>query len=109
MDYLNQTGLPDYRATPGNQGVTVLRRLEEDVAHFTLISYWDSLESIRAFAGDNLEVARYYPEDEVFYLKRNPPSPITRLWCARELVIAARQNQPPARLHLGDKSNQSAA
>ena len=23
-DYLNRTGLPDYRATAGNQGVTVL-------------------------------------------------------------------------------------
>ncbi|MEO8607252.1 MAG: hypothetical protein ABI690_05190 [Chloroflexota bacterium] len=43
MDYLNRSGLPDYRATPGNQGVTVLRRMDGDVAHFTLISYWDSL------------------------------------------------------------------
>jgi hypothetical protein len=72
MNYLNHTGLPDYRATPGNQGVTVLRRIDADVAHFTLISYWDSLESIWAFAGDNLEVARYYPEDEQFLLELEP-------------------------------------
>lgn len=72
IDYLNRTGLPDYRATPGNQGVTVLRRIDGDVAHFTLISYWDSLESIRAFAGDDLEVARYYPEDEAFLLELEP-------------------------------------
>ena len=72
MDYLNRTGLPDYRATLGNQGVTVLRRIEGDVAHFTLISYWESLDSIRAFAGDDLEVARYYPEDEAFLLEKEP-------------------------------------
>ena len=72
MGYLNRTGLPDYRATPGNQGVTVLRRIEGDVAHFTLISYWESLDSIRAFAGDDLEVARYYSEDEAFLLEKEP-------------------------------------
>ena len=72
MDYLDHTGLPDYRATPGNQGVTVLRRIDGDVAHFTLISYWDSLDSIRAFAGDDIQVARYYPEDEAFLLGKEP-------------------------------------
>ncbi|MBZ0290733.1 MAG: antibiotic biosynthesis monooxygenase [Anaerolineae bacterium] len=72
MEYLNHTGLPDYRATPGNLGVTVLRRIEGDVAHFTLISYWDSLDTIRAFAGDTIEVARYYPEDDAFLLEKEP-------------------------------------
>lgn len=71
-DYLNRTGLPDYRATPGNQGVTVLRRIEGEVCHFTLISYWDSFDSIRAFAGDDIEVARYYPEDTAFLLEFEP-------------------------------------
>src|SRR5688572_13632849 len=68
-DYLNRTGLPDYRDTPGNQGVTVLRRIEGEVAHFTLISLWDS---IREFAGDDIEVARYYPEDTAFLLELEP-------------------------------------
>src|SRR5262245_46139025 len=72
MEYLNVTGLPDYQATPGYQGITVLRRIEADRAHFTLITYWDSLESIRAFAGDDIEVARYYPEDEAFLLEKEP-------------------------------------
>jgi heme-degrading monooxygenase HmoA len=71
-DYLNHTGLPDYRDTPGNQDVTVLRRIESDVAHFTLISLWDSFDSIREFAGDDIEVARYYPEDTAFLLELEP-------------------------------------
>jgi len=29
----------------------------------TLISYWDSLESVKSFAGENISEARLYPED----------------------------------------------
>jgi len=72
MEYLNRTGIPDYRATPGNRGVYVLRRMAGDGAHFTLISLWDSLDVIRAFAGDDIEVARYYPEDQAFLLELEP-------------------------------------
>ena len=61
--YLVRTGLKDYASTPGNRGMQVLRRTEGDVAHFLLITFWDSLDSIRAFAGPDYEQARYYPED----------------------------------------------
>lgn len=72
MRYLEATGLPDYRATPGNRGVYVLRRDEAGAAHFLLVSLWESWEAIRAFAGDDLERARYYPEDEDFLLELEP-------------------------------------
>lgn len=71
-EYLKRTGLPDYKATPGNRGVQVLRRIEGDEAHFFLLSFWESLESIRAFAGDDLERARYYPEDSEYLLELEP-------------------------------------
>jgi heme-degrading monooxygenase HmoA len=70
--YLEQTGLPDYRATPGNRGVWVLRRTEGNRAHFLLVSLWESIDAIRAFAGDDVEQARYYPEDEDFLLELEP-------------------------------------
>lgn len=66
LEYLNRTGIPDYRATSGNRGAVVLRRLENDEAHFLTISMWDSIESIKQFAGDDYEQARYYPEDKKF-------------------------------------------
>ena len=72
FEYLSRTGLPDYRATPGNQGVTVLRRVEGDKAHFLLVSYWESMDAVRAFAGDDVEAARYYPEDTAFLLELEP-------------------------------------
>ena len=72
LDYLHRTGIPDYRATPGNQGVYVLRRLEGDRAHFLLMSLWDSMASITKFAGPDAEKARYYPEDADYLLELEP-------------------------------------
>lgn len=71
-EYLLRTGVPELQATPGNRGVYVLQRLEGPHAHFLLISLWDSLDVIRAFAGDDVERARYYPEDAVYLLELEP-------------------------------------
>ena len=72
LDYLNETGVPDYRATEGNRGVYVLRKVEGDRAHFLTLSFWDSMEDVEGFAGPNPERARYYPEDERFLLEFEP-------------------------------------
>lgn len=72
MRYLEKTGVPDSRATPGNRGVYVLTRREGKVAHFLFVSLWESRDAIRAFAGEDLERARYYPEDEEFLLELEP-------------------------------------
>ena len=70
LAYLEATGLKAYRATPGNRGVEVLRRIRGDEAEFVLISRWESLDAIRAFAGPDYERARYYPEDDDYLLER---------------------------------------
>jgi len=72
LDYLNETGVSDYRETEGNRGVYVLRRIERDRAHFLTVSYWGSIEEVKAFAGPDPEKARYYPEDEGFLLEFEP-------------------------------------
>ncbi len=70
--YLDRTGLADYRATPGNRGVFVLRDVHGATAEFLLLTLWDSWEAIRAFAGPDPEKARYYPEDDEYLLEREP-------------------------------------
>ena len=70
--YLDRTGVQDSLATSGNRGVHVLRRDEGARAHFLLISYWESEEVIRAFAGNDIEMARYYPEDKEYLLELEP-------------------------------------
>ncbi len=72
FEYLMETGLKDYRAVPGSRGVQVLRRTYEDKTEFLLLSLWESYEAIRAFAGDDLERAVYYPKDKEFLLELEP-------------------------------------
>ncbi len=70
--YLEESGVQEYRATKGNRGVYVLRRIVGDRAHFLLVSLWDSFDAIRAFAGEDLEKARYFPKDREFLLEFEP-------------------------------------
>jgi heme-degrading monooxygenase HmoA len=71
-DYLRATGLADYARVAGNRGVYLLRRDEGEVTHFTTLTFWDSVDAIRAFAGADYERARYYPEDDAYLLEREP-------------------------------------
>lgn len=70
--YLEETGVADYRATPGNQAVQVLRREVDDQTEFVLVTLWDSTEAIMAFAGDDIEAAVYYEEDDRYLIDREP-------------------------------------
>lgn len=68
VEYVNRTGIRDYQAVEGNLGVHFLRRIEGGEAHFLTVTFWDSVESIKKFAGEEYEKARYYPEDEQYLL-----------------------------------------
>ena len=70
LEVVRETGLSDIAKTPGNQGAWLLRREVGDEAEFFLISLWDSFESIRAFAGTDVDKARYYPEDDPYLLEK---------------------------------------
>jgi heme-degrading monooxygenase HmoA len=71
-EFLNNSGIKDYLATPGNRGVLVLRRQLGAETEFLLVSLWDSEDSIRAFAGEDVTKAHYYPEDDDFLLEFAP-------------------------------------
>ena len=76
-EYLNlmrTVAIPDYRSTPGNKGAYTLRRLEGDTAHFLMVTFWESEDAIRAFAGDDISVAKYYEFDTSFLLELEPTS-----------------------------------
>jgi heme-degrading monooxygenase HmoA len=72
LDLMLSVAVPDYKAIPGNRGVTVLRRIEGDVAHFLLLTLWDSTDAIRQFAGDEIERAKYYDFDPDYLLELEP-------------------------------------
>jgi hypothetical protein len=70
--FLEQRAIPDYRAVLGNIDVAILRRDEGDVSHFLTVTHWVSEHAIRAFAGDAVLKAKYYPEDADFLLEFEP-------------------------------------
>jgi len=63
-DYIRATGFTAYGQTAGNRGGWLLRRDEGDRTEFLALSLWDSTDAVRAFAGDDVEAAVLYPEDE---------------------------------------------
>ena len=73
-EFLIGRAIPDYSSVSGNLFVQILERVEADATHFITLTHWKDLESIRAFAGDDLEVAKYYPEDDRYLLSKDPSS-----------------------------------
>jgi heme-degrading monooxygenase HmoA len=68
--YIKRTGIAAYEATPGNQGAYLISRTDGERTEFVTISFWDSKESIEAFAGADIEEAVFYPEDDRYLVDR---------------------------------------
>lgn len=71
-EFLQQRAIPDYQSVDGNIDVKILERQEEDATHFITMTTWESFDAIKAFAGEDLERAKYYPEDEGYLLEFEP-------------------------------------
>ncbi|KZM41034.1 antibiotic biosynthesis monooxygenase [Marinomonas sp. SBI22] len=67
--YLYETGVKETSATPGFLGTQIFNRDLGDKVEIKLISYWENLNVIKAFAGDDINVARLYPEDAIYELE----------------------------------------
>jgi heme-degrading monooxygenase HmoA len=72
LTFLLEKGVQDYLHTPGNLEVRIWRNTENGVAHFWTVSRWADWQSIAAFAGEDINKARYYPEDHHFLLEFEP-------------------------------------
>ena len=71
VDYVTSTGLTAYRSAPGNLGACIaVRDLDRERAEIVTLSWWKDNKSIAAFAGNEIERARYFPEDDRYLLTR---------------------------------------
>jgi heme-degrading monooxygenase HmoA len=70
--FLIDRAIPDYRSVPGNLDVRILQRTEDEVTHFITMTTWENMAVIRGFAGEDIERAKYYPEDQDFLLEFEP-------------------------------------
>lgn len=70
--YEFETGVKDTTAIEGNKGAYLKIVEQGQYAHFFLCTMWDSMESMKAYAGINPTVAVTYPEDEKYGLISDP-------------------------------------
>ena len=84
FEFLKERAVPDYQMTKGNRDVFLFRRIEREEAHFLT---WDSFEAIKAFAGNDISKAKYYPEDADFLLEFEPTVEHYELYVAPDNLI----------------------
>ena len=71
VEYISRTGIAEYRRTPGNLGAQMWTRdLGEGRTEVLTLSWWESTEDIRGFAGDDIAQAVFYPEDDRYLIDR---------------------------------------
>lgn len=70
--YLYEEGVKKLRAVKGNRGVQVFRRVHEGIAEFMTISYWESRDAIRAYAGADIEKTQHLAKDPEYLLEVEP-------------------------------------
>lgn len=68
-DFMKSEAIPDYERTDGFVRLLFLRSIRDNVGHFTLITFWENMEGIKNFAGENFEKAKYYPKDSKYLLE----------------------------------------
>lgn len=78
--FMIERAAPDYGSVEGLLQTFFQRRDEGEVAHFLLVTLWDSIESMKRFAGEQPEIAKYYPEDEDYLLSKERHSKIYRIF-----------------------------
>jgi heme-degrading monooxygenase HmoA len=71
LEYLRETGFRGFRETPGNLGAIGLRQITDGQAVFLIVSLWESEDAIRAFAGEEIARAVFFPGDDRFLVERD--------------------------------------
>jgi heme-degrading monooxygenase HmoA len=67
--FMKLKAIPDYQKTEGFIKLSFLRNIENNIGHFVLITYWENLEVIKNFAGQDFEKAKYYDEDKKYLIE----------------------------------------
>ncbi len=62
----------DYQSVKGNFRAQVWQKPEGDITHIWTLSWWEDFESIKAFAGEDMEKAKYVEEDKDYLLETEP-------------------------------------
>jgi heme-degrading monooxygenase HmoA len=72
LEHLQQTALPALKDFKGQRGAWVLRRVQGEQCEFQVLTLWDSMKALHAYAGKKPERAVYYDEDDKYLLDMEP-------------------------------------
>ena len=70
--YLKEMGIDKIKEIQGNLGAQVMRRNNGKETEFMVISYWESNEAIKRFAGEDIEKTHFLPKDPQYLLELEP-------------------------------------
>ncbi len=79
-EFMKERAVPDYSSVDGLKKLLFLKDVKADVAHFLLVTHWDSMEAVKRFAGENPEKAKYYPEDDNYLLEKEETSALYQVF-----------------------------
>jgi antibiotic biosynthesis monooxygenase (ABM) superfamily enzyme len=68
--YVERAGLRNARDIPGARGTLVLRRERSGYAEFETILLFETMEDVKGFAGDELDAAVFFEEDDRYLVER---------------------------------------
>ena len=86
VEYLMETGIREYKETPGNRAAYILHRDDGQRTAFITLTFWDSIEAVHRFAGQDAERAVFYPADGRFLIDRETTA-------SNYLVVEALESQ----------------
>ncbi|HEX8624822.1 MAG TPA: hypothetical protein VF782_07060 [Allosphingosinicella sp.] len=69
LGLMREVALPDYRSTAGNMGAWCLHRREGEIVHVEMFTLWEDEAAIRRFAGEEMDITKYYDFDSGFLLE----------------------------------------
>ena len=70
--YVIETGISEYQKVEGNLDTQIWQKDEDGITHIWTVTRWKDLDSIKEFAGDEYQKAKYYPEDKKYLLEFEP-------------------------------------
>jgi heme-degrading monooxygenase HmoA len=70
--YLFDVGVKKIASLPGNRGVQMMMSKTADQGEFMVVSYWDSIEAIKGYAGEEYTKVHDLPRDKEFLIDHEP-------------------------------------
>ena len=70
--YLFDVGVKKIATLPGNRGVQMMVAKTADAGDFTVISFWDSIDAIKGYAGADYTKVHDLPRDKDFLIDHEP-------------------------------------